>query len=127
MVVKPLAYGSFENDVILRQLVEAGATLTLQDVEGNTPVELARSQGSGVMLRCLRDAMPSAVGVDFTDSAVEQSTNYPDNVDVDADAKGLLMEVDTHKPPFYTNRHHRCGCRLTLRLRVPLNHRLRHH
>ncbi|MFX5494216.1 ankyrin repeat domain-containing protein, partial [Acinetobacter baumannii] len=41
-VVRPLAYGTYENEELLNMLAEAGFDVNARDAEGVTPLEYAR-------------------------------------------------------------------------------------
>jgi len=52
-VVHPCPFGSYENTRILAKLAEAGYELQARDTNGKEPIEYARDQQSGVLLKKL--------------------------------------------------------------------------
>ena len=52
-VVNPCRFGSYENTRILAKLAEAGYELQARDASGKEPIEYARDQQSGVLLKKL--------------------------------------------------------------------------
>lgn len=92
--VQPLAFGSYENTEILSALVKGGAPADLKDASGRTAVDLACSQQSGRMLKCLQEL--GVHGASGRTAGVDRNGGldaWPDAVDVAADSAKALSDA----------------------------------
>ncbi|CAK0799470.1 unnamed protein product, partial [Prorocentrum cordatum] len=94
LCIQPLAFGSYENAEILAALVQSGASADLKDASGRTAVDLACSQQSGRMLRCLQElGVPSAAGRTVCGGSGGGLGAWPEAVDVAADSARALADA----------------------------------
>eukprot|EP00928_Gymnodinium_smaydae_P028747 TRINITY_DN2184_c0_g4_i1.p1 TRINITY_DN2184_c0_g4~~TRINITY_DN2184_c0_g4_i1.p1 ORF type:complete len:2013 (-),score=327.29 TRINITY_DN2184_c0_g4_i1:1732-7770(-) len=90
--VKPLPFGSFENDVMLEALIKAGVPAGLRDAHGQTAADLASEQRSGKLAKCLQTL---GVTVPQAQSSSTQSAagSWPEPVNLNTDAEAALSEA----------------------------------
>ena len=86
-IVDPLAFGSYENEDLLRQALAAGFDPLIRDKKGLTPYEYAINQQSGVM----RSVLDEVVGYEKLKAAIQ---DHPMELDQILPEEKIFESVD---------------------------------
>jgi len=87
----PLPFGSFENDEMLRALIQAGVPADVRDEKGVTAAVLAAAQASGTMAAAMKaEGLHVPEGDTMDTSEAHDDAAWPEAVDLEADSAAAL-------------------------------------
>lgn len=95
--VKPFEFESFENTVLVKMLIDAGASVQAKDAGGKSVLEYTRGQSSRFLFRFLKKEFPSMVPTSedaFFGDVTEDEYMFESTPDFAADAREYLLECE---------------------------------